>query len=230
MNDNAPDIQQALKDIALIRRVLNQSDRDATDAKLVGVTLDANLILQMTAFIVAFALSVVEIFGGNSMSITLNSGAQNRDLMTFGVGLMGTIIAGLVVVLYFILWRAARHNGEEFGTYVTRNFRYVQNLSLVSDLLMKFATLSLLLLAGKPQWIAPALLAFTGDYLLQGRLFTLSTKLGVALGTICVAGAFAQFLANSALLVIPLLAFTAIAGISVGRLALRYRQQSTASA
>jgi len=66
------------------------------------------------------------------------------------------------------------------NAYIVRNFIYIKNLSLISDLLMKFIALSLAILAGKPEWIAPLLAAFTGDYLLQNRFFTLPTVAGIS--------------------------------------------------
>jgi len=226
MSHNNQEIQQALNDIALIRRVLNQSNRDKSDSKLSGITLDANLVLQSIGFLGAFILALVEFASGNSMTETIMSGAKSHEFVNFGIGLMGVIISGLLIVLYFVLWRAAQHNGEKLHDYVERNFSYVHNLSLFSDLLVKFATLSLLMLAGKPQWVAPALMLFTGDYLLQGRFFTLPTRLSVCLGTLCIGMSFAEFFYNSELLVVPLAAFAVIAGLSSVRLIIRYRQQT----
>ena len=227
MSDANFDVQKALADIALIRRALNQTDQDQMDERLVGVTLDANLLLQAVAFVSALALCLIEIVSGNAVTQTLMFGGQVDEFRRFGIGLMGFILAGLLITLYFVLWRAALHNGESMRSYITRNFKYVKNLSLISDVLMKFITLSLLLLAGKAEWIAPVLMAFTGDYLLQGRFFTLPTKISALLGIGCLAVAFAQFVSNSHSLLLPFAVFAFIAGISTARLAIRYQQQKT---
>ena len=221
------DIQKALADIALIRRALNQADQDQMDSRLVGVTLDANLLLQAVAFMSALALCLLEIASGNAVTQTLMTGGQIDEFRRFGIGMMGFILLGLLTTLYFILWRAALHNGEDMGSYITRNFKYVKNLSLISDLLMKFITLALLLLAGKAEWVAPVLMAFTGDYLLQGRFFTLPTKASVVLGIGCLALAVAQFLSGNSALLLPLGVFAFIAGLSTARLAIRFQQQKT---
>ena len=136
------DIQKALADIAVIRRALNQTDQDQMDSRLVGVTLDANLLLQAVAFVSALALSLLEIVSGNAITQTLMTGGQLDEFRRFGIGMMGFILFGLLATLYFILWRAALHNGEDMGSYITRNFKYVKNLSLISDLLMKFILLN----------------------------------------------------------------------------------------
>ena len=91
---------------------------------------------------------------------------------------------------------------------------------------MKFVALSLILMVGQPQWIAPLLLAFTGDYLLQGRLFTLPIRAGVVLGVLCMAAGLIQFFSDSAELLVPFVVFILITGISLGRLLYMYRQQN----
>lgn len=224
------DVQKALADIALIRRSLDQSEEDQLDSRLVGVTLEANLVLQALAFISALLLVALEIFSGHAITHTLMIGGQIDEFRRFGIGIMAFILTGLLVALYFVLWRAALHSGESVSAYITRNFRYVRNLSLVSDLLMKFITLALLLLADRPEWVASVLLAFTGDYLLQGRFFTLPTRTSVVLGLACVAGAIAQFASQNPSLLIPLAAFALVAGLSAARLALRQQQQKALAA
>lgn len=224
------DVQKALADIALIRRSLDQSEEDQLDSRLVGVTLEANLVLQALAFISALLLVALEILSGHALTHTLMIGGQIDEFRRFGIGIMAFILVGLLVALYFVLWRAALHSGESVSAYITRNFRYVKNLSLVSDLLMKFITLALLLLADRSEWVAPVLLAFTGDYLLQGRFFTFPTRTSVVLGLACVAGAIAQFASQNPSLLIPLGAFALIAGLSTARLALRQQQQKALAA
>jgi len=230
MSGSKLDVQKALADIALIRRTLDQSEQDQLDSRLVGVTLEANLLLQAVAFVGVLALCLFEVLSGNSITQTLMMGSQIDEIRRFGIGIMGFILVGLLITLYFVLWRAAIHNGENIGAYITRNFRYVKNLSLISDLLMKFITLAILLLANRPEWVAPVLLAFTGDYLLQGRFFTFTTKTSVVLGVACISGGLAQFVSQVPSLLIPLAVFTLVAGLSTVRLALRHQQQRAIAA
>lgn len=224
------DIQKALADVALIRRTLDHSEQDALDSRLVGVTLEANLVLQAMAFASALLLILLEVTSGHAITHTLMVGGQLDEFRRFGIGMMAFILTGLLVALYFVLWRAALHSGESVSAYITRNFRYVKNLSLISDLLMKFITVALLLLANRPEWVAPVLLAFTGDYLLQGRFFTFPTRVSVVLGLACVASGLAQFFSQSPSLLIPLATFALVAGLSTARLALRQQQQKTLAA
>jgi hypothetical protein len=88
---------------------------------------------------------------------------------------------------------------------------------------MKFIALSLVLLAGKPEWIALLLTAFTGDYLLQNRFFTLPTKVSAALGIACIGVALTLFFTGNSSLVIPLAILSAISGVSLARLVMIYK-------
>ena len=231
MADEQLNVRKAIADVELIRRVLDQVDQAqsrpaAPTAGLFGVTLTANIILQSLALTGTGVLLLVEVLGDGILTRTLMLGRQSPDLSLIGIGLMGSILVGLVILLYFIIWRAARHNGEEFNAYIVRNFRYARLLSYLSDLLMKFTAVALVLLAGRPEWIPPLLLVFTGDYLVQGRLFTLPTRTAVLLGALCIAIGLFQFVAGLESLIPPLAVFSAIASVSIGRLIRLHRVQN----
>ena len=231
MADEQLNVRKAIADVELIRRVLDQVDQAqsrpaAPTAGLFGVTLTANIILQSLALTGTGALLLVEVLGDGILTRTLMLGRQSPDLSLIGIGLMGGILVGLVILLYFVIWRAARHNGEEFNAYIVRNFRYARLLSYLSDLLMKFTAVALVLLAGRPEWVPPLLLVFTGDYLVQGRLFTLPTRTAVLLGALCIGTGLFQFVAGLESLIPPLAAFSAIASVSIGRLIRLHRVQN----
>jgi hypothetical protein len=226
MTQNELSVRKAIADVELIRRVLDQADHKTAKAGLFGVTLTANIVLQGLALTSAILLVAIELFSGGALTDLLMLGGQSPELRLVGIGVIASILAGLVILLYFVIWRAARHSGEEFNSYVVRNFRYARLLSYLSDLMMKFGAIALVLLAGHPEWIAPLLLAFTGDYLVQGRLFTLPTRMAVILGAICVGAGVLQFIVGLEQLLVPLIVFSVIACISTGRLIRLRRQQS----
>jgi len=233
MKDDPLDVRQAIADVALLRRVLHQIEQKRTDqesAGLFGTTLNANMLLQGGALCVALTLAIIEIFSDNVISRAMILGNESLDLRLAGIGIVALMLLGMITALYFVLWRAARHNGEEFGAYIARNFRYARHVSYLSDLLMKFVAVALVLLAGQSQWVAPLLMAFTGDYLLQGRLFTLPTKAAMALGVVCIGSALLQFLSHSDSLLIPLAVFSVISAFSVGRLLYLYQNQGGSTA
>ena len=232
MSPEELNVRKAIADVELIRRVLDQAEQNETPAQttgLFGVTLTANLILQGLALGVSTLLLLIELLSRGTLTEMLMLGATFPDIRLVGIGIMAGILIGLVILLYFVILRAARNSGEELNAYIVRNFRYARLLSYVSDLLLKFAAVALIMLAGRPEWIPALLLAFTGDYLVQGRLFTLPTRLAVLLGTLCIATGLYQFLAQIQTLLLPLGIFTLVALISLGRLIRLHRGQVDAT-
>ena len=76
MSDKIPDVQGALSDIALIRQVLDRVEERRGDTSLFGVSLDANLLLQICAFVGVLVFLGLELFGSLSISELV---AQNND-------------------------------------------------------------------------------------------------------------------------------------------------------
>jgi hypothetical protein len=229
MSPEELNVRKAIADVELIRRVLDQAEKSESPAQTVGlfgVTLTANIVLQSIALAGAALLLIIELVTHGAITDLLMLGATLPDIRLLGIGLMAGILIGLVILLYLVIWRAARNSREEFNAYIVRNFRYARLLSYLSDLLLKFAAVALVMLAGHPDWIPPLLLAFTGDYLVQGRLFTLPTRSAVTLGAICIAIGLCQFLAGIQTLLLPLTVFTAVAAISTGRLMRLHRKQA----
>jgi len=215
------DIRKAIADVELIRRVLNQAENQPVEAPhvdLLGVTVTANLVIQTVAVALAGALLLTEALGQRYLSRLLELGATAPDLRLLGVALIAGLLVGLVILLYLVIWRAARNSGEDFNQYLVRNFRYARLLSYLSDLFIKFVAVSLLILGGHTAWIGPLLLVFTGDYLIQGRLFTLSTRVAIGLGAFCIVAGLVQFFIGVVTLLPALVFFTAIGAASMGRL------------
>lgn len=213
------DIEKALNDIALIKNVMNDSSN-----KLNGITLKAHLVVQLLALILVVGLVMIEYIGNATLTHTLLMGNIDDGIKNIGIALIATILTGLLCSLYFVVWRAAQHNGESVSNYIQRNFKYMNNMSFLSDLLMKFITVALVLLAGKAQWIAPLLMVFTADYLLQARFFTITTKVSSVLGIICIAVAIYMFLNGFSSILVPLVGFSIVCGISVVRLIIRFKK------
>ncbi len=221
MTSEELDIRKAIADVELIRRVLNQVEdkqEEPPNIDLLGITLSANLVIQSVAVALAAALLLVETLGARFLSHVLQAGISAPDLRLIGIGGVAVLLIGLLILLYLVIWRAARNSGEDFNVYLVRNFRYARLLSYLSDLFIKFVAISLVLLTGHPQWIGPLLLIFTGDYLIQGRLFTLSTRVAIGLGALTIGMGLAQFLMGQSSLLPALTVFTAVGVLSIGRL------------
>jgi len=162
MSPEELNVRKAIADVELIRRVLDQAEQHESPAQtmeLFGVTLTANIILQGIALSVSTLLLLIELLSRGALTEYLMLGAAFPDIRLVGIGLIAGILVSLVILLYFVIWRAARNSGEELNAYIIRNFRYARLLSYLSDLLLKFAAVALVMLAGRPEWIPPLLRA-----------------------------------------------------------------------
>ncbi|MCJ8313880.1 MAG: hypothetical protein HRU38_17315 [Saccharospirillaceae bacterium] len=216
------EIQKALSDVALIRQVFNQQNKN--DSQITGITLKANLLLQAIALAGATLMLLIELFSGNMMSHFMILDAQNTIFSLIDIALLGLLLSGLLLCMYFIIWRASKHNNESLTEFINRNFSYMNNLSFVSDLLIKFVAVSLVILSGHAQWITPLFVLFTGDYLLQKRFFTIGTKTSMVLGLICLCVSALMFFNEIFLLVYALFIFVVICLTSIFRLVVRQKQ------
>jgi len=215
------ELQNAISDVEIIKQIINREEKDG---RLVGITLKSNIVLLAIASFIAVLLCTLEVISKGSMTTTLLAAPHASELKVFGIGFMAMILITLSALLYFILWRAAKYNNEEYQDYIARNFIYFKSTSLMSDLLMKFIAIALLVLANKPEWIALMLTAFIGDYLLQGRFFTLPNKTSMVLGLICFSITLAMFIKTNANLLIPLAVFSVVSISSLVRLLAKQQQ------
>lgn len=182
-----PNVSNVLRDISDIRRaVLRAEGRESTG--LYARDLSAHRTIYLIALLLAVLLIGLELFGDPSLTIRLYATHFVERFRFIAVFLILGLLTVLTLLFYLVVWRAARRSDESFDEYVYRHFSYLRNLSFISDLFVKFAGVALIVLAGRPDWVAPLLLIYTGDYLLQGRFFLLPIRLGLVLG-ILVAGA-----------------------------------------
>ena len=207
-------IQRAIEDLATVRKAIEAGGGDEQTGRS-QASLGANLILQITALIGAAIILVAELFTQNFTSQVLQLSAVDRDLRVSSICMIGFVLAIMVGALYFVVYRASRASQRDFSRFIGRNFSYLKNLSFLCDLLVKFAILSLLIHVRQPQWVAPLLFLFTGDYLIQGRFFTLPLRLSLVLGVVCLAASAAQAYLGSSLLLWPLGGFIVVCSLSV---------------
>jgi hypothetical protein len=217
-------IQRAIEDIALLRRALTPK-RQVEEPQQVQESIAANLVLQFAGFVTALGLLAAELLTRHASSQFLRLSANEQDLRLSTIGMIALILLILVAALYFVVYRASRHSQRDFSAFVARNFAYLRNLSFLSDLLIKFGILSLLIHLGHPTWVAPVLFVFIGDYLIQGRYFTLPLRTSLILGTTCLAAGAIQAVVGSVLLSWPLAGFVAVSGLSVGQVILLRKRQ-----
>ena len=211
-------VQQAVNDLALIRCASDRVEGKDQPIKARRSALDANLLLQSISLFLALLILGIELATDHSLSQSLQLSMMSKSYAVLGIIQVGITLAFFVMCLYYIVWRSARHGKQDFGDHVTHNFRYLRSISFVADLLIKFVIFSLLVLAQRPVWIPPLLALFVGDYLIQGRFFSLPIRLSLLLGLACFLIAGLHYLHGSILLTPPLLVFIAVNILSLARL------------
>lgn len=208
-------LQGAVSDLATIRRAIDKAGGRDPAIPANRIAIEAGLVFQGLCLLIALALLAYELFSDREMTQIMLLSAHDTELGFLGLAQVAVTGLALVMCLYFLAWRGARHADQSFNDYVARNFQYLKNLSLVSDLTVKFIPLSLLVLAGHSQWVAPLLSLYIADYLVQGRFFSMPTRASLVFGVASVIAAGAQYLAHSAQLLWPLIHFSAITAISL---------------
>src|SRR5262249_20084845 len=152
------------------------------------------------------------------ITTTLLSSVHNRIANIMIVAAVGAFLAVCIAILYSVVSRAASKIEDELDNYIKRHFSYLQNLSHLSDLLVKFAVVASLIMGARPDWVAPFLLIFTADYLMQGRFFTLPLGTARALAVASLIGAGAMFYLENADVIWPLIWYFALTIWSVTHL------------
>jgi hypothetical protein len=211
-------VQRAVSDLAMIRKAIERAradDKGEKGEKVRRSALEANLLIQSISLLFVLVLCVVELVSEHAMTRSMLLFSPIWEEGVLGVVLVGAILAMFVVALYFIVWRSARHSEQEFSRFIAINFKYLRGLSLLADLVIKFIAFSLVMLAPRPEWIAPLLIVFTADYLFQGRYFNLPIRASLALGVLCIGAAVALYLTGTALLLWPLLLFAVVNALSL---------------
>lgn len=221
-------IQSAVNDLAVIRRAIERAGNQDVGVPPNAVAVDAGLLFQGVCLLIAGALIVYEFMSSGEMTSVMMISARDTEIGLLGLAQVALVTVTLLMCLYFIVWRASRHSGQDFQDYLVRNFQYLRNLSLISDLLTKLIPLSLLIIAGHPEWIAPLLCLYVADYLVQGRFFSMSARVSLLLGVAALAVAVTQYLLHSPNLLWPLILFACATVVSLLFLVRARREQTDA--
>ncbi len=207
-------IQQAIADINIIRRLI-ESPRPNTESPSAKT---AKIMVLSLALLISVLAIIFESANAARFDSLLKFTKGDGELTFGSIFYMGYTLMVVLAALYFVLWRGAQRDEENLNSYISKNFTYVKNLSLVSDLFLKFTTIAVVIVLGAPQFISALLLLFTGDYLLQGRLFVLPIRVTIALGVACIIGAGILCYLNESTFLIPLWVFASLAAASIAYL------------
>ncbi|HEY8279473.1 MAG TPA: hypothetical protein VIH99_07620 [Bdellovibrionota bacterium] len=209
-----PLLQQALQDLTAIRRAVDAAS-GSTTGKRPRVVAHTHLLLQGIGLVLALGLLAFEFVSNQTMSWILSLSRKDQEIGLLGLGEVALCLPFLVGTIYFVAWRASKHNDRDLQEFLARNFAYLRNMSFLSDLFVKFAMLSLSVLSGHGEWVPALLTLFLGDYLLQGRFFTLPLAVAYLVGPLCFAGAGVLYLHSSTQLLWPLTIFALLSAMSM---------------
>lgn len=210
-------VQEAMQDVLAIQKAI-RSYRSNKDKQIPESTYQANKFIQTLSIFMALTMVLIEFSFDHIIANTMITKNSDFYYRVLGVICIGGFLALAVGILYFTVAKAAAKEQEDLGSYVRRNFTYLQNLSHVSDLFIKFCVVAALIFAQKPEWVAPFLFLFIGDYLLQGRFFTLKIKMTFLLAILCFIAGFGFFMFNQSQVLWPLLMFAFINWASLSHL------------
>jgi hypothetical protein len=207
-------IEQAINDLSTIKRAIEISSPQEGVPKNFSA-LSVGRISHLFGIAIAGSILTYEIFAETSLTEIMLLSKIDPDVGISGLALVAMILPVLILCLYFVIWRESASEGDTFQHYVSRNFRYLKNLGFVSDVICKFVPVSLLVLCGGAEWVAPLLILFLGDFLIGGKYFIVPVKTGILTGVICVIIAISQWIQNSSSLILPLSVFISLSLISI---------------
>lgn len=210
-------VQSVMQDILAIRRSIT-SYQMTKDGQIGETTLRAKSALQVIGLVLLSGLISIEVFGNHLITRTMLANAHNRIAGIIIASTIGAFLALCLGIMYFVICKAAAKTQENLDSYIKRNFVYLQNLSHISDLAVKFTIIAALIIGGRPDWVAPFLLIFTADYLVQGRFFTLSLRLSQLLAMLTAAGAASMFYFGISEVLWPMLWYFFVTAVSVTQL------------
>jgi len=213
------DIQQALQDLALIRRAVDQAQRPGARS-----ANQAKLAFLGVLGVVASLLTAYELWGSTPMSGIMMASREDSEIGRLGLLQVLAAIPAFAMCIYFLAWRASAHEEKELRAFLAAHFSYLRNLGLVWDLFIRFVCVSIPVLAGHAEWVPPLCTLFVGDFIFQGKFFPLPLRVSLVLGVACASAAAAQVWLHSASLLWPLIAFLLASALSIAHLLLKGNQ------
>lgn len=225
MESTKNNLNKALEDVLTLKRLINETE--SIQPKSNGaMTTKTGRITHIIAITGCVGLIAAEIFSAPTITEVVLLTKQETNLQFYGIASIAYILILLVGLLYYIVWRAAGALGLSLEQFVSKNFSYLKNMNLLSDLFVKFCFASALLLAQKPEWFAPMLVLFTADYLIQGRFFYFSVRTSYLLGITCIAFSAIEFYFQMSSVLWPLVIFAGLSLLSLMQLFLSQRKAS----
>ncbi|MGB9153913.1 MAG: hypothetical protein WCD70_12610 [Alphaproteobacteria bacterium] len=206
--------QQALSDIQVLKQAILRSKNKVA---LTVDSVDTHLVLNLAAFAIAASVGAGTIIWPE-INDDILSLATSPEVRIPALTIVGSGLLALLSVAYGYIYLRARKEQIAFADFSDKYFSYFKNLSALSDIFVKFCATSLLVLAGKPEWIAPLFVLFIGDLVFQGRLLILSPVTSIAFGVTSFAAAAVIFSLGTSSLLAPACVAMLVCGWSLANI------------
>ncbi|HEX4922981.1 MAG TPA: hypothetical protein VFV50_02810 [Bdellovibrionales bacterium] len=213
MSNPNQNVMQAVEDLALIRRLIDRPNETTTSPR----ALNTNVLLHFALLAISVMLVGVELYWDHIIAYTMSLAKNDASIRAVGTAQIGAGLGLIVALVYFIVWTGARQQSQSFEDYVTQNFHYLRNLTLVSDMFVKFAAVGLLIMAGHTQAIGALFLVYTADLLIQGRVFKFRVREAMPLGVACLVASGFYYAWGFEALLWPMAVFAGLTTLSFAR-------------
>jgi len=218
---NNREINEALGDIEAIRQII---DRKVSPS---GLRIEASVTALL--LVVSLLFLAIEVISGGAITRDFLASAHDEELRYKGLLSLVTALAILVFGIYWLAWRRSREAQQSLKRLLNKQLPGLRLESFLSDLVLKFAILSLLVLIRRPDLVNVALLVYSADYVLQGRFFRIPDVLRFSLGVgLYILGAV-SFIKGWAALSLSLGAFAVVCTASICFLIASIRGKSDAA-
>jgi len=167
--------------------------------------------VQLSVAIVAVFFTAWEAISGHMHTKLVVASAHSSEIAQTGLLNMATLL-GLSFVALILFNSIGTEQSSRSGFQQALDYLSSTRVrSFLSDLLIKYVFLCMLVITGHGFAMAAALALFTADYLIQGRLFVLPAKCAEVLAACSIGLACLLYSQGSAYLVWPLVMFSLIA-------------------
>ncbi len=171
---------RAVEDAEFIKQVLNKFE--ASKMRKNPHVLKAQLVIDIGLLVFSGLFLAVELVTSSAMTKEMYASVISAEFQKEGILNLGIMLSLMVLLLYITAWSAWKKSSMNFSSFLEKNFNYLKRLSLAANLSVKFFALSLIILSGRIDFVAPLLVVFIFDELYHNRIFNMSFKEGVAFG------------------------------------------------
>jgi len=201
--------EKALEDLNFVSDIIKQFEESRLEKNVPA--LKAQLWIDLFLLLSCGTLLFVEWATMGMITRDFYYSVQDSEFRKSGLINLGIITALGLGFIYLLTWINWKKTSLSFSKFLEKNFNYLKKLNIGVDFCTKFIALSLVIAAGKIEYVAPLLLIFQFDILLQGKIFNFTFKQGSIFGLSALAIALWMLSDNQASMMFPLAFFFAIA-------------------